>query len=338
VEYDGEGVIRYICHGTNQTDEVDFRETHNAKLAWKIDWPMRWAAEGVNFEPGGHDHATPGGSYDTSFEIAKNIFGRLGPVFVGYEFIGLRGMSGKMSGSKGGAVSPSDLLQIYTPELLKWLYLRRLPTQKFELAFDASVFRDYTEMDRMVGDYDKLREGEKRIIAQSLGHAPTQVNREAVPFQTAVSVGQIVHWNRAQFEHALGRINQKASTTSIDQRLPRARHWLEAYNPDQAVSLLPSPNIDYIKHLTPEQREQICDLVAILQNEGVASIDALQQTLYAIPKSLHFSDEQNRQRQRTFFVALYQLLIGKDTGPRLATFIAAADDLKKILALLSLEG
>jgi hypothetical protein len=34
VEYDGEGVIRYICHGTNQTDEVDFRETHghNAKI------------------------------------------------------------------------------------------------------------------------------------------------------------------------------------------------------------------------------------------------------------------------------------------------------------------
>ncbi len=46
----------------------------NCKLAWKIDWPMRWRYEGVDFEPGGKDHASPGGSYETSSVITRKIF------------------------------------------------------------------------------------------------------------------------------------------------------------------------------------------------------------------------------------------------------------------------
>ena len=36
----------------------DFSKDFNCKLAWKIDWPMRWMIEGVDFEPGGKDHAS----------------------------------------------------------------------------------------------------------------------------------------------------------------------------------------------------------------------------------------------------------------------------------------
>lgn len=43
------------------------------EVLWKIDWPMRWLYEDVDFEPRGKDHAAPGGSYDTSRVIAKEI-------------------------------------------------------------------------------------------------------------------------------------------------------------------------------------------------------------------------------------------------------------------------
>lgn len=73
-------VAEYECacghHGT-----FDFTKDFNCKLAWKIDWPMRWMYEGVDFEPGGKDHASPGGSYDTSRVIAQKIFGYEAPVF-----------------------------------------------------------------------------------------------------------------------------------------------------------------------------------------------------------------------------------------------------------------
>ena len=60
---------KYECK-CGHCGDFDFTRDHNCKLAWKVDWPMRWMVEGVDFEPGGKDHASPGGSYDTSRRIA----------------------------------------------------------------------------------------------------------------------------------------------------------------------------------------------------------------------------------------------------------------------------
>ena len=89
---------------------------------------MRWKYEEVDFEPGGKDHASPGGSYDTSKVMAKKIFDYDAPYFQGYEFIGIRGTqnmaaTGKMSGSTGLNLTPDTLLHIYQPEVILWLYL-----------------------------------------------------------------------------------------------------------------------------------------------------------------------------------------------------------------------
>ena len=52
-------VAHYQCACGHEGD-FDFRTNHNCKLNWKVDWPMRWLYEGVDFEPllglltGGH--------------------------------------------------------------------------------------------------------------------------------------------------------------------------------------------------------------------------------------------------------------------------------------------
>jgi lysyl-tRNA synthetase class 1 len=104
LSYDGDSKITYQCLITKKEETIDIRTDHVAKLAWKIDWPMRWGEEGVVFEPGGFDHASPGGSYDASAVIAREIFNIEPPVFAGYQFVGIRGVQGKMSGSKGNAL------------------------------------------------------------------------------------------------------------------------------------------------------------------------------------------------------------------------------------------
>src|SRR5437868_10393535 len=47
-----------------------------AKLLWRVDWPMRWAFEGVDYEPGGKDHSSMGGSFDTGSEIVRQVWKR----------------------------------------------------------------------------------------------------------------------------------------------------------------------------------------------------------------------------------------------------------------------
>ncbi len=196
IGYDGESKVTYRCLDTKQEETIDLRRDHIAKLSWKVDWPMRWKEEGIVFEPGGHDHASPGGSYDTSSVIAKEIFDISSPVFVGYQFIGIRGLDGKMSGSKGNAITPAQLLEIYEPELLEWLYLRKNPHQTFELAFDTEVYRQYDEYDRAMQDF--LAEKENSSHARSLSFIK-DINKpkfkNPIPFKQAVAFGQILQWN-----------------------------------------------------------------------------------------------------------------------------------------------
>ena len=114
---------------------------------------MRWMYEGVDFEPGGKDHAAPGGSYQTSSVIARKIFGIEPPVFQGYEFIGIKGTTGKMSGSSGLNMTPATLLRLYQPEIILWLYAKTEPNKAFDFCFDDGILRQYFEFDRMYNAY-----------------------------------------------------------------------------------------------------------------------------------------------------------------------------------------
>ena len=150
LSYDGKSSIRYRCKISGKEEEIDFTDVRIVKLSWKVDWAMRWAQEDVCFEPGGSDHAAPGGSYDVSSEIAVKIFNTQPPIFTEFGFVGLQGINTKMSGSSGKNITPLTLLNIYEPQLLLWMYLRRLPKQTFSLAFDTEVYRQYDEIDAVM--------------------------------------------------------------------------------------------------------------------------------------------------------------------------------------------
>ncbi len=311
LSYDGASTITYLCAETGKEDTVDLSHEHIAKLAWKADWPMRWRHEGVHFEPGGHDHASPGGSYDVASVIAKDIFGFEAPVFVEYKFVGIQGLGAKMSGSKGNAVSPLELLEIYEPDVLKWLYFRKSPDQSFELAFNTDIYRQYEE-------YDAEHSG-----------------RSAIPFRQAVSFGQIVQWDTGKLKHILESLGHSYDEESIATRLPLAQNWLVKYNPEEVIAVLDAPNTTYRASMNEKQKEQITRLVEELESKADAGIKELEELVYAIPKSPELSEADLKKAQRAFFKDVYNLLIGRDTGPRLGTFLWVIDREKALNLLRS---
>lgn len=299
--FDGESKITYECKETGNMEEVDLRKEHIAKLAWKIDWPMRWDAEGVVFEPGGHDHASPGGSFDNSGDISKEIFGRPEPVFVEYKFVGIQGGGAKMSGSKGNAISPKDLLEIYEPDILKWLYMRKRPDQPFSLAFDTEIYRQYDEFDREVKKYEN-----------------------PISFKQTVALGQITLWNEEKVKRLVGDIGERCDTSSVENRLSKARNWLDKYNPEEAIHLNNEINNEYVATMPENSREHVRKLASELQKE-INSIKELEHLVYSIPKNPELTDKENAPAQKEFFRHIYNLLISKNQGPRLSTFLWAAD-------------
>jgi lysyl-tRNA synthetase class 1 len=284
---------------------------------------MRWNEERVHFEPGGKDHATPGGSYDVSAVAARELFGFKPPVFQGYEFVGIQGVHGKMSGSKGNAISPATLLEIYQPALLKWLYMRRSPTQSFNLAFDTEVYRQYDEFDREVASFQR---GEASPARQKILQFSGVEKSDAPPlaFKQAVALGQITQWHPEKLRELAEQSSIPCSAASITARLPKAQAWLTSYNPDEIIKLRDAPNTDYAATLDDKRRAQIAKLRAFLQSP-TSSIAALDEILYGIPKDPALDEKATKVAQRGFFKDVYNLLIGKEAGPRLSTFLWAID-------------
>ncbi|MFO0945661.1 MAG: hypothetical protein U1D30_06915 [Planctomycetota bacterium] len=53
--------------------------------------------------------------------------------------------------------------------------------------------------------------------------------------------------------------------------------------------------------------------------------DELASWLYALPKKSNATDRINRERQHRLFRNIYQLLLGRDSGPRIAHFLLDVD-------------
>jgi lysyl-tRNA synthetase, class I len=227
-----------------------------------------------------------------------------------------------MSGSKGNAVSPKQLLEIYEPALLKWLYMRKAPNQAFSLAFDTEIYRQYDEFDR------EINAAEESAALKLSGYTKY---KNPIPFKQAVALGQITQWNEEKTKQLISALKADFDWRSVQIRLSKARNWLLEYNPKEIIKLLEKTNQEYFSAISKESQEQIRKLKKELIDEY--TIEGLEKLVYSIPKDLNKSDKENAPAQKEFFKHIYNLLIGSDAGPRLSTFLWAIDR-NQVLKLL----
>jgi lysyl-tRNA synthetase, class I len=305
------------------------------KLVWKVDWPMRWAYERVTFEPAGVDHSSPGSSFTVGGELVSEIFGGEMPLHFGYAFVGTSGGSSKMSGSAGGAPTPSDALQIFEAPLVRWLYARRRPEQSITLAFGPEVGRVYDEWDklsRMVAD-GTADVPSRTVFGRASGTAegPLPVTPRPLRFGTLASVADITHGDETQILRIVRDLTAPEPVATLDEVRPRldcAQAWVAGYmDPAERTEVRREPDLDRLVALTESERAAIKLLTERMGEDW--SLDGLTTLLYGIPKlqrGLAITappDDELKAAQRAWFVLLYELLIGKDTGPRLPTLLLA---------------
>ena len=325
----------YVCtcghHGTH-----DFTKDFNCKLSWKVDWPMRWKYEQVDFEPGGKDHASPGGSYETSKVIAKKIFNYEAPVFQGYEFIGIKGSTGKMSGSTGLNLTPATLLNIYQPEVILWLYAKSDPTKAFDFCFDDGILRQYFEFDKQYKSFlDGTADDHVRDIMNSCLMFDKKI--EMVPMSHLVQLGSIVDFNVPMLETVFEKIGTPYKYEEFKERLGLAKYWLENCSPENVNKLCPVRNWAVYNELDEQEKAAVAALFAYLSGNDY-TLDELNTKLYDIPKEIYGKDAENiKALQGKFFKNVYRLLLNKEKGPRLYLFLYAIEK-DQFLSLLDFSA
>jgi lysyl-tRNA synthetase class 1 len=331
---DGTGVAHYVCKCGHSSD-FDFTTEHNCKLAWKVDWAMRWRYEGVDFEPGGQDHASPSGSYQTSKQISEQIFGFEPPIFQAYSFIGLKGATGKMSGSTGLNLTPKTLLQIYEPEVILWLYSKTDPLHAFDFCFDEGILRQYAEFDKM---YSNVLAGSANEVETSIMYNCIIEGRtlSTVSMSWLVQFGSIVNFNPGVLETVFTKIGTPYKEEEFAIRLKLARNWLEICSPQSMNHIFTKRNRVHYDTLPESEKREIAILYDNLSS-NTYKLDELNTMLYAVPAQALGTPiddvKQKKALQTTFFKNVYMLLIGKERGPRLYLFLHALDE-KQYLPLL----
>lgn len=318
---DGTGDIEYKCAcGHNQIQNIN--NCGNIKLQWKIDWPMRWQQEGVVFEPGGRDHSAENGSYVVSKEISKQIFGFDAPSYVAYEFIGIKGANGKMASSTGNVLTLTDLLSVYDKNIILWFYAKNKPNHQFNIALDEDVLRFYTEYDRLVNSYfeGKLDDKNSSIISLT-GVTNDYVNNPN--FAYIANFLPMVSYNEEALAKLLNKENIDCNTLYFKNRLLKAINWLEKYD-NSKIKVLDEFNQDYYESLTTEEKEWLKNTLVVLQNEYNTTQD-LQGNLYSIVKNGTDDPKELKNKQRRYFQIIYNLVLGKDNGPKMGLLLSAMD-------------
>ena len=316
------GDIEYYCSDCEQTHKININTYNLIKLVWKVDWPMRWLYEGVDFEPGGIDHASANGSYDVATVVAKEIFNYQAPLFQGYGWLGIRGL-GSMHSSSGNNITPAKILDVYEAELIRWLFAKYKPEDSFDFAFDDVVIRHYSEYDKLLKNYKEgnVNDAEKALV-ELLIEEPLKTE-EKTAFGILSSIGPVVDYNPESLQKALQKAGFEFDNNSLD-RLEKAKLWIGRYNPDKNYALLKEFNQEYYDLLGDEAKSILAELANYIQNNEFTEKD-VQQHLYNVINDPNATKKENVERQKSNFKHMYNMLFGRDDGPRLYLYLAAVD-------------
>ena len=348
--WDGEWGLSYHCGSCGNKETVDLRKTGAVKLLWRVDWPMRWEHEKVDFEPAGKDHHSQGGSFDTAKYICKEVYNWDAPVTFRYDFIGIKGTPGKMSSSKGTVIDLPDVLRVYTPEVTRYLFAGTRPNTEFTISFDLDVikiYEDYDKTERIAWKMETAKDEtaflrEKRIY--ELSQATTDIDGKTVmpavrpyqvPFRHLCNLIQIADGDIDRALAGLGHGDGGSPSAPAAEQLPAlrsravcAKYWVEECAPEEFRFKLKAAGEEPSGALSAAEKAAIRSL----REKVVAAIETFPDDK-SCAEAIYRVAEEHGMDGKVLFRAAYQALICKDQGPRLANFLRSISK-ERLLGIL----
>ena len=293
-----------------------------AKLAWKVEWPAKWAAYHVDIEGAGKDHNAAGGSHEVGRNICKRVFHTKVPFNVPYEFFLIGGK--KMSSSKGSGATARAVADLLPPELLRFLMIRT--EFKRPIEFDPegeTIPRLFDEHDKCAAEYFL---GEKSTFPD-LGRVfqLSQLNPREVPkekylprFSKLVFALQIP---RLDLEEEVAKWKESPLTEddkeALALRAKYAKQWIADYAPENYKFEVQATLPDLAKDLSKQQKEALAIAAKKLTSTHWVGED--------IHLAFHNLKEETGLSSREIFQAIYIPILGRDSGPQAGWLVSALE-------------
>jgi lysyl-tRNA synthetase class 1 len=282
-----------------------------AKLQWRADWAMRWAALGVDYEMYGKDLID---SVRISSQICR-ILGAVPPEGFSYELF-LDDHGQKISKSKGNGLTVGEWLTYGTKESLK-LFMFQAPRKAKRLHFDV--------IPRNVDDYFTLldRYGEQEPAQRY--HNPVWHIHDGEPPPAGLPITFTMLLNLASVVNA----EEPVVLWRFIERYAPGASRRNARGLDELVGLALAYYRDFVKPAkayrlpSDAERQGLEELAGWLERFepggriGDEIAAAIQDEVYEVGKRCGYADDL-----RGWFKSLYEILLGQKEGPRFGSFVA----------------
>ena len=276
-----------------------------AKLGWKADWGMRWAALGVDYEMSGKDLI---GSVELSSRICRALGGKP-PVGMTVEMFLDRDGS-RFSKSRGNGFSVEEWLRLGTPESLSHaLFSEPSAARKIHPEQVVACTDSYMES---AGKLNGTEADAEQSAWYALNGRPAANTISPVSFSMLVNVAECAGAASAEVlrgyaENYLPELKENiypALDVLLEKAVMYAHEFRSTGNPRNA---------------SVEEIPALLELAQILRNlpDGTDA-DTAQQRTYEVGKN-HFG----KSGLKNWFACLYEVLLGKTAGPRFGHLFSA---------------
>jgi len=297
------------------------------KLPWKAEWPVKWASLSVDVEGSGKDHGTAGGSHDIGERICAEVLGVPVPFNIPYEFFLFGGA--KMSSSKGMGASVSEVAATIPPELLRFLMVRKKPNQPIDFDPNGPTIPVLFDQHDESASYYFEKKGEFPDMERAFHYSqlPGTTSSEMVEryrprFSRVAFFLQIPYVNVSdEIEKIKGSKLTKADKEELSLREKFAKLWLDKFAPESSKFKVLDEIPESALSLTPAQKEFLGKVAAVLSEESLNGED--------LHGKIHALKSASTLTPKEAFGAIYNALLGKDSGPQAGWFLEALD--KKFL-------
>ena len=296
--------ILYHNYLTNKEVETSILRG-KCKLQWKVDWAMRWVALGVDYEMAGKDLIE---SVNLSGKICRAL-GKNPPEGFNYELF-LDENGEKISKSKGNGITINEWLKYANPESLS-LYMYQKPRRAKKLSFDV--------IPKAVDEYQTfLEKYSSQTYSEQLNNPVFHIhnghpNSYKIPVTFALILN-LVNASQADNKDVLwgfiksyiGDISEDAEAY-IGKLLDYALSYFNDFIlPTKVYRVASDDEIKSLKELA----------FRFSQLDKDSEAETIQTIVYDIGKEAEY------ENLRDWFMALYQILLGQEQGPRFGSFVA----------------
>ena len=271
------------------------------KMTWRVDWPLRWYALGVDYELYGKDLID-------SFVIGKKIMNRIfhikEPENMFYEMF-LDEYGAKISKSVGRGLTVEEWLKYGTIESLNLLMYRK-PRKAKELSFNIipAYVDDVISYSRNYHNGSEKEEHDFKFITNYRpdGKVFPQISYMLICNLMAALKSTNREMIRSYLSKQIELTEKDLSGSFLEEMINKAERYYEDFVKTH------KPQITF----SDEEISLLNQLIEFLKNEARA--EEIHNNIYELARN-------NNVKPQAFFKTIYHALIEQDRGPRISNFI-----------------